>query len=351
MCRRQQKAQQLIALQSELHLLDSDIKQVAARQPDAHAAPQDQHQPLHPARQPSTQLLQERLQEAMSSVDDASSAQQSASSSKPAHTAVGSGSAGQAQASLQAAPTAVQLRASNHFMATSLPVTTRMPSALHHQQPAVSPAATAVVQQATLQPGIMLAPPGGSQLPPFPSASQQPVLHQQPAAAAIAAAVDPSRPLNPRLSRTSNGYLMIAHPPSPAPTAPPQHTQPTAVVASSSASGTAPAALAVSNAVPLPTQLDRQHSMHIHPRHLAFQHFHQQQAALQQRQQPAGQNRGVAGASHAASTGSIPPDDSPAQVTTQDAAVRYVCWFCMMHVLSMLLADDDLHQDDDDMCV
>jgi len=134
------------------------------------------------------------------------------------------------------------------------------------------------------------------------------------------------------LSRASNGYLMIAHPYQP-PLAPPQQ-QPSATAAgpSSAAPGTSTSAAAAATAsapvasnavppVPLPTQMDRQHSMHIHPRHLAFQHFHQQQAALQQRQQPTGQGLGGAGGGAAAANGG-PVGDSPSHAATQEAAVR-----------------------------
>ncbi|KAA6423733.1 MAG: ubiquitin ligase COP1 [Trebouxia sp. A1-2] len=78
---KQQKSRQLIDLQSELQLLESDIKQVASRQLDSKDASQhgQAHQQL-PSRQPSTQLLQKRLQEAMSTVSVA--AKQSAESSK-----------------------------------------------------------------------------------------------------------------------------------------------------------------------------------------------------------------------------------------------------------------------------
>ncbi len=192
-----------------------------------------------------------------------------------------------------------------------------------------SPAAAVSAQHASGQPGIILAQPGNPQLPAFPTISQlsEPSNHQ------LAAALDAARSLEPQLSRASNGYLMIVHPYQP-PLAPPQQQQPPATAAgpSSAAPGTSTSAAAAATAsapvasnavppVPLPTQMDRQHSMHIHPRHLAFQHFHQQQAALQQRQQPTGQGLGGAGAGAAAANGG-PVGDSPSQAATQEAAVR-----------------------------
>lgn len=216
-----------------------------------------------------------------------------------------------------------------------------------------SPAAAAGAQHASGQPGIILAQPGNSQLPAFPSSSQlsETSNHQLAAAAAL----DAARSLDPQLSRASNGYLMIAHPYQP-PLAPPQQ-QPSATAAgpSSAAPGTSTSAAAAAAAsapvagnavppVPLPTQMDRQHSMHIHPRHLAFQHFHQQQAALQQRQQPTGQGLGGAGGGAAAANGG-PVGDSPSQAATQEAAVRCgasthccrnqmqsMCIGCMCHI-------------------
>ena len=194
------------------------------------------------------------------------------------------------------------------------------------------PAAAASAQHASGQPGIILAQPGNPQLPASQSSSQlsETSNHQL---AADAAALDAARSLEPQLSRASNGYLMIAHPYQP-PLAPPQQQPPaTAAGPSSAAPGTSPEAAAArasvpaaSNAVPpvpLPTQMDRQHSMHIHPRHLAFQHFHQQQAALQQRQQPRGQGLGGPGSGAAAASGG-PLGDSPSQAATQEAAVRCV---------------------------
>ena len=193
-----------------------------------------------------------------------------------------------------------------------------------------SPAAAVSAQHAPGQPGIILAQPGNPQLPAFPSSSQltETSNHQ------LAAALDAARSLEPQLSRASNGYLMIAHPYQP-PLAPPQQQPPaTAAGPSSAAPGTLGSAAAAATAsapaasntvppVPLPTQMDRQHSMHIHPRHLAFQHFHQQQAALQQRQQPTGQGLGGAGSGAAAASGG-PLGDPPCQAATQEAAVRCV---------------------------
>ena len=209
-----------------------------------------------------------------------------------------------------------------------------------------SPAAAVSAQHASGQPGIIVAQPGNPQLPAFPTSSQpsEPSTHQ------LAAALDAARSLEPQLSRASNGYLMIAHPYQP-PLAPPQPPA-TAAGPSSAAPGTSTSVAAAATAsapvasnavppVPLPTQMDRQHSMHIHPRHLAFQHFHQQQAALQQRQQPTGQGVGGAGGGAAAASGG-PLGDSPSQAATQEAAVRCVdstkvseqsiCVACMCHV-------------------
>ncbi len=330
-CCRQQKSKQLKDLQSELQLLESDIKQVAARQPDTNAALHEQRHQL-PSRQPSTQLLQERLQEAMTTVADAAK-QPSARSDVKSQATQGTHSQ-----AVQAAPVAHVRQPASLAPALRLPATPQTTVGPSQQQltPSIilpSPAAAASAQQLSGQPGIVLAQPGGSQLPIFPPSAAQGAASQLPASST---ALNPSRSLEPRLSRASNGYLMIAHP-YPTPPAPPQPTAaapgssaPAAAATPATAAGLAGggAAVVASNTVPpvpLPTQMDRQHSMHIHPRHLAFQHFHQQQAALQQRQQPAGQSWAGAGRAHAASSGGAAPDESSAQAVTQEAAVRCDC--------------------------
>lgn len=330
---RQQKSRQLIDLQSELQLLESDIKQVASRQLDSTDASQhgQAHQQL-PLRQPSTQLLQKRLQEAISTASVA--AKQSADRSKASE------AEGQSRPSLPAQPApAVHVRPSAMLAPHAQSAAAQQASGAPAQrQPApagvallsASPAAAVSAQHASGQPGIILAQPGNPQLPAFPSSSQlSETSHHQ-----LAAALDAARSLEPQLSRASNGYLMIAHPYQP-PLAPPQQQPPaTAAGPSSAAPGTltsaaaaatasAPAASSAVPPVPLPTQMDRQHSMHIHPRHLAFQHFHQQQAALQQRQQPTGQGLGGVGTG-AATAASGPLRDPPSPAATQEAAVRCV---------------------------
>ncbi|DBA99789.1 TPA: hypothetical protein ACH3X3_012332 [Trebouxia sp. C0006] len=326
---KQQKSRQLTDLQSELQLLESDIKQVASRQLDSTDA--SQHGPAHqqlPSRQPSTQLLQKRLQEAMSTVSVA--AKQSAERSKASEAEE------QSRPSLPAQPApAVHVRPSAMLAPNAQSSAAQQASGAPAQrQPApagvalltASPAAAVSAQHASGQPGIIVAQPGNPQLPAFPTSSQpsEPSTHQ------LAAALDAARSLEPQLSRASNGYLMIAHPYQP-PLAPPQPPA-TAAGPSSAAPGTSTSVAAAATAsapvasnavppVPLPTQMDRQHSMHIHPRHLAFQHFHQQQAALQQRQQPTGQGVGGAGGGAAAASGG-PLGDSPSQAATQEAAVR-----------------------------
>ncbi|KAL0026516.1 hypothetical protein WJX77_004268 [Trebouxia sp. C0004] len=330
---RQQKSRQLIDLQSELQLLESDIKQVASRQLDSKDASQhgQAHQQL-PSQQPGTQLLQKRLQEAMSTVSVA--AKQSAERSKASE------AEGQSRPSLPAQPTpAVHVRQSAMLAPNAHSSAVQQASGAPFQhQPAPAgltllsaPSAAAVsAQHASEQPGIMLAQPGNSQLPAFPSSSQ--LLETSNHQLAAAAALDAARSLQPQLTRASNGYLMIAHPYQPPLALPQQQPPATAAGPSSAAPGTSTSAAAAATAfapvasnavppVPLPTQMDRQHSMHIHPRHLAFQHFHQQQAALQQRQQPTGQGSGVAGSGAVAACGG-PLGDSPSQAATQEAAVR-----------------------------
>ena len=315
---RQQKAKQLRELQSELQLLDSDIKQVAARQPGGDA-PSDQgpaHQQPLMARQSSTQLLQDRLQEAMGPVVDATH-----HTADTAQAKAPLGSASHAQA-LQA-PAGSQIRPAVRCTPPSS-ASPAQAGSLHQQISAAAAAAAAIQPQpASTRPGIVLAHEG-TNLQQAPSTSQQPAAAAAVAAASTAAAAQPTQP---RLSRTSNGYLMIAHPyPSPAAQAQQHNSMPVTAATST------PAAAAISShapAVPLPTQMERQLSMQIHPRHLAFQHFHQQQAALQQRQQPAGQGSAGPGPGHSVTAGASPPDEMPPASMTQEAAVRCECCPCV----------------------
>ncbi|KAL3154242.1 hypothetical protein ABBQ32_013742 [Trebouxia sp. C0010 RCD-2024] len=172
-------------------------------------------------------------------------------------------------------------------------------------------------QQPSTLPGISLAQPvlplqPGSSGPHHQQGSR---LRQQPD---TVFAARPDQSQQPRLARASNGYLMINHP-YPSPLAASQRPDGGGMVAAASAhGGTASGASATRAAarsaapVPMPTQMDRQQSMHIHPRHLAFQHFH----AQQQRQQMERQNS----ASHAAgASGAAATQD---QAATQEAALR-----------------------------
>ena len=252
----------------------------------------------------------------MTTVSDA--AKQPSARSKNAHTQ------GQSRPSFaaQTAP-AVHVTPSAMLASASTSRAQAPPGASQHQPTSAvlaSPSAAAAIQQASELAGTPITPAG---LQYASSSQQREESNHQPAAAA---AIDAARALQPRLSRASNGYLMIDHPYAPT-IAPPQHhsvaASPSAAPGTSfSAILTAPEVGGAVPPVPLPTQMDRQQSMHIHPRHLAFQHFHQQQAALQQRQQPAGQGlSGVAGGA-AASHDGVPVEDSPSQAATQEAAVR-----------------------------
>lgn len=121
--------------------------------------------------------------------------------------------------------------------------------------------------------------------------SEQLAPHTAAAAALVACATDGS------MSRASNGYLMITNPnPSAAQHLPHGtsgsvcHPAAPSAPATSGAAHIASAAVTSATAAPAhpvapPTQLGANGSVHIHPRHLAFQHFQQQQAALQQQQQ------------------------------------------------------------------
>lgn len=330
-CCRQQKAKQLIDLQSELQLLDSDIMQVAARQVEPSTAGHpDQSQPHLPARQRSTHLLQERLQEAMTTVADAANQPTARSKTADAQGQSMPGAAAQTAPAMHVRPSAMLASVSASLAQAQASASPQQPTSAVLASPVTSPLAAAAIQQTSEQAGTPFAQPGGSQLPSLASSSQQHELSNHQTAAA--AAIDAARSLQPRLSRASNGYLMIDHPYAPT-IAPPPH--PSVAASPSAAPGTstsvvitaplvsAPVVGSAVPPVPLPTQMDRQQSMHIHPRHLAFQHFHQQQAALQQRQQPAGHGSGGVGGGAAASNGGMPVEDPSSQAATQEAAVRY----------------------------
>ena len=316
---RQEKSKQLANLQSELHLLDSDIKQVAGRQPALPAATPELPQLQLPSRQHSTQLLQERLQEGVPSTAKQALAVSTAGGIHDRPPAI----AASAAASPAAPPQHLQPAAGIRPMpsgtlpqATPMAATPAMPAHHYLMQP-LQPQAE---RQPQPQPGIILAQH---------SVSQPPESSQQPGNTAAAGA---RQTLQPRLARASNGYLMINHPTSAAAT---QQQLPAGTVAAASArgsaatsttgsAGTAAASGRHASGVPLPTQMERQQSMHIHPRHLAFQHFH----ALQQRQQMAPQNSaGPAAASASQSTGTAAIGEPPSQAATQEAAIRY-----LMHV-------------------
>ena len=281
-------------------MLDSDIKQVAGRQP---ALPAGKPQLQLPSQQHSTQLLQKRLQEAMpsSSLTPSQAATASAargSNDRPSLAAI-------APQPLQAA---VGLRPtpSGSLPPAAMPPTPAM--SMHHDTMQSSHSQVQVDPPASSQPGIILAQ------------------HQQPALATSqqsdSHAVASSQSLLPRLSRASNGYLMINHPYPPAPQ--PQLPAGSAAGAGhhEAAAGSMPAASARSSSpVPMPTQMERQQSMHIHPRHLAFQHYH----AIQQRQQMARKHStNQAAASAAAGRDSAAMDGSSGQSANQEAAVRCV---------------------------
>ena len=199
--------------------------------------------------------------------------------------------------------------------------TTAMPltPALSVGQYLVHPAQPSA-QQPSSQPGIILAHQGLSQQLGASTANPDSRFSQQPGTTAAAAAAIPDQSLQPCLARASNGYLMINHPyPSPSSASQQQGTDGSAMAlasthgnAASGVASVATAAARTATAVPIPTQMERQQSMHIHPRHLAFQHFH----AQQQRQQMERQQS----ASHAAAGSGAAATDN--QAATQEAALR-----------------------------
>lgn len=317
---RQEKSKQLASLQSELHLLESDIKQVAARQPALPTATPEPAQLQLTSRQHSTQLLQERLQEGMPRTAKQSTIPSSALGihDRPPATLAAAAAAVAASQQIHPAAGMRSMPSGSLPQATAMTSTPVMPAHQYLMQPP-QPQAD---RQSQPQPGIILAHHGVSQ--PLDS-SQQP---------GNTAAADTRQSLQPRLARASNGYLMINHPyPStsadvtqqqlPAGHSGAASTHGGPATTSTGTAGTAGIAAASgrhASGVPLPTQMERQQSMHIHPRHLAFQHFH----ALQQRQQMARQNSaGPAVASAAPSTGTAVVGEPPSQAATQEAALRY----------------------------
>ena len=324
---RQEKSKQLVSLQSELQLLDSDIKQVAGRHPVLLASKPKPLQLQLPSRQHSMQLLDQRLQE--TSPNTSSRIQQAAAApiahGNQASPAASTGAAVAGALQPVQASASVRPRSSGSLPPGSLPPsssTTAAPptpalSMLQHLMHPAQPSA----QQPSSQPGIILAQhPGASTANPDSS------LRQQPGTAA-AAAVNPDQCLQPSLARASNGYLMINHP-HPSPSSASQQGPDNSAMAAASTHGTAasaaasvamPPAATAATAVPIPTQMERQQSMHIHPRHLAFQHFHaQQQRQQMERQQSASHAAAGAGAGAAA---------TDSQAATQEAALRYLMTF------------------------
>ena len=316
---RQEKSKQLASLQSELQLLDSDIKQVAGRHP---ALPVTTPKPLQlqlPARQHSTQLLDKRLQEGAAPSTSNRIKQPAAALTAPGSEATGAAATGAtAAASLQPVqlPACVRPRSSGSLHPSSLTAAMPPTPALSTHQYLMSQSVQSSAEQASSQPGIILAQPGLSQQPGCSTTNPNADLRQHRGSSADANSV---QSLQPRLARASNGYLMINHPyrsPSGASQQPGIDGSVMAAASThgSTASGASatPAAGRTATAVPMPTQMERQQSMHIHPRHLAFQHFH----AQQQRQQIQRQNS----ASHAAGSGAAATED---QAATQEAALRY----------------------------
>lgn len=309
---RQEKSKQLTNLQSELQLLDSDIKQVAGRHP---APPAGKVKSPHlPSRQHSTQLLDKRLQEAMLNTTDtpdqaAAASAAHATDDRPA-AATQAAAVALSQATHVSAGAAVRAPSS---LLTPTSSTATLTAPVHQYLVQSSQSNT---QQPSTQPGIILAQPGLPLQPGSSTPNQQGRPPQQPV---TGAAARPDQSRQPRLARASNGYLMINHP-YPSPLAASQQVADGAVTAAASAHGSAAAGASATRAaariatpVPMPTQMERQQSMHIHPRHLAFQHFHAQQQRQQVERQSAASH--AAGASGAAATQD--------QAATQEAALRY----------------------------
>lgn len=308
---RQEKSKQLTNLQSELQLLDSDIKQVAGRHP---APPAGKVKSPHlPSRQHSTQLLDKRLQEAMLNTTDtpdqaAAASAAHATDDRPA-AATQAAAVALSQATHVSAGAAVRAPSS---LLTPTSSTATLTAPVHQYLVQSSQSNT---QQPSTQPGIILAQPGLPLQPGSSTPNQQGRPPQQPV---TGAAARPDQSRQPRLARASNGYLMINHP-YPSPLAASQQVADGAVTAAASAHGSAAAGASATRAaariatpVPMPTQMERQQSMHIHPRHLAFQHFHAQQQRQQVERQSAASH--AAGASGAAATQD--------QAATQEAALR-----------------------------
>lgn len=316
---RQEKSKQLASLQSELQLLDSDIKQVAGRHPVLPATTPKPLQLQLPSRQHSTQLLDKRLQEgAAPSTSHRIKHQAAAPTGQGNEATRAAATAATASASVQPVqlPASAWPRSSGSLHPSSLTAATPVTPALSTHQHLMSQSAQSSAQQASSQPGIILAQPGLSQQPGFSTTNPSADLRQPRGSSAGANSV---QSLQPRLARASNGYLMINHPYRSPSGASQQPGLDGSVMAAASTRGStasgasaAPAAARSVTAVPMPTQMERQQSMHIHPRHLAFQHFH----AQQQRQQMERQNS----ASHAAGSVAAATDD---QAATQEAVLRY----------------------------
>ena len=327
---RQEKSKQLDSLQSELQLLDSDIKQVAGRQP---VLPTSSSSPLQlqpPSRQHSTQLLDRRLQQA-SAITSSRTKQAAAAPSGHDNEASPAAATGVAVGSLQPVQVSASIRPRSSgslppgSSATAMPPT---PALSAHQRSLMHPAQPSA-QQASAQPGIILAHQALSQQPASSTANPDSSLRQH---LSSTAAANSNQSLQPRLARASNGYLMINHPyPSPSGASQQQGTDGTATAAHGNTAPGASAMLAAARtatAVPIPTQMERQQSMHIHPRHLAFQHFH----AQQQRQQMERQHSASQAAAGSGATG------IGDQAASQEAALRYVTAFAdASHVQVVIL--------------
>lgn len=266
-CHRQEKAQQLLSLQAELQLLESDIKQVAGRKEVA-PSPEPAQAPQLPSMTPDT--------------------------------------AGVGKSNL--------VHAGNNQTAShsssSAAVSGLLPSALLPGHEANQPATAA----ASILSKCLPVQSSSGQLPPHTAA---------PALAPCT--TDGS------MSRASNGYLMITNPyvgqPIPC-SASGSARLPTAISAPDAAPAVASTSATAAPAHPVapPTQLGANGSMHIHPRHLAFQHFQQQQAALQQRQQQPVNGHGLASAHSLDSTDADALDrmDRAASLASaQSDAIRY----------------------------
>lgn len=287
-CCRQEKAKQLLGLQSELKLLEADIKQVISRKiingPNQAAQPQQ------------AQLIAAALTSAIS----------------------------QPEAHMPAAllPQSQPAMQHNKLQGQGL----QLHSAAAQQPAAALSTSAATVAAEATEPGLCQAalPPPSAHVQlhsPAEDVAQQQLATSQRLVSHSTGQLPGQSPmplsLEPSMSRASNGYLMITNA---APAL--QQGQIGQGRAGPLPVATAAPSSAAQASAPLPSHLEANGSMHIHPRHLAFQHFHQQQAALQHRQQQPG-NGNLASAMSMDSADGDRMERAASLASAQSDAIRF----------------------------